>query len=399
MNGQAFLGIPYEFIIFGLTLLGIAIFHHRTLLVAASGLAVTIIYKVTTQDFSLGHQLEEESTVIINLMGLLLGFSLLAKLFEETHIPKLIPKILPHNWAGPFILLILIFLLSSFLDNIAAALIGGSIAFVVFRGKVHLGYIAAIVAASNGGGSGSVLGDTTTTMMWIDGVNPLDVLHAYAAAIPALIIFGIFAALAQHKYHPMLKGSYETPKIDYSKLLVVIMILAGAIFANIRFEFPSAGVWGALILGGLITKIHWDELQAAIPGSIFLCSLVFLASMMPVDALPEASWESTLVLGFISSVFDNIPLTKLALDQMGYDWGALAYAVGFGGSMIWFGSSAGVALSNMYPEARSVANWVKQGWFVVVAYIVGFAILMLTFGWHPHAPHKDTLNAPVAQHD
>ena len=43
-------------------------------------------------------------------------------------------------------------------------------------------------------------------------------------------------------------------------------------------------------------------------------------------------------------MFDNIPLTALALKQGGYDWGFLAYAVGFGGSMIWFGSSAGVAL-------------------------------------------------------
>ena len=67
----------------------------------------------------------------------------------------------------------MIFVLSSFLDNIAAALIGGTIAGVVFRGKVHIGYLAAIVAASNAGGSGSVVGDTTTTMMWIDGVSPL----------------------------------------------------------------------------------------------------------------------------------------------------------------------------------------------------------------------------------
>ena len=60
-------------------------------------------------------------------------------------------------------------------------------------------------------------------------------------------------------------------------------------------------------------------------------------------------------------MFDNIPLTALALKQGGYDWGYLAYAVGFGGSMIWFGSSAGVALSNMYPEAKSVGRWVQPG--------------------------------------
>ena len=57
----------------------------------------------------------------------------------------------------------------------------------VFRGKVHIGYLAAIVAASNAGGSGSVVGDTTTTMMWIDGVSPLSVLEAFVAASVALV--------------------------------------------------------------------------------------------------------------------------------------------------------------------------------------------------------------------
>ena len=82
------------------------------------------------------------------------------------------------------------------------------------------------------------------------------------------------------------------------------------------------------------------------------CWRWFCASMMPVEKLPAASWQTALGLGFISAVFDNIPLTALALKQGGYDWGMLAYAVGFGGSMIWFGSSAGVALSNLFPEAK-----------------------------------------------
>ena len=63
------------------------------------------------------------------------------------------------------------------------------------------------------------------------------------------------------------------------------------------------------------------------------------------------------------------PLTALALKQGGYDWGFLAYAVGFGGSMIWFGSSAGVALANMYPEAKSVGKWLRHGWHVALAYV------------------------------
>jgi hypothetical protein len=87
-------------------------------------------------------------------------------------------------------------------------------------------------------------------------------------------------------------------------------------------------------------------------------------------------------------VFDNIPLTALALKQGGYDWGFLAYCVGFGGSMIWFGSSAGVAISNMYPEAKSVGLWLRHGWFVAVSYIVAFFVMFAIVGWNQDAPHK-----------
>jgi hypothetical protein len=97
-------------------------------------------------------------------------------------------------------------------------------------------------------------------------------------------------------------------------------------------------------------------------------------------------------------VFDNIPLTALALKQGGYDWGFLAYAVGFGGSMIWFGSSAGVALSNMYPEAKSVGAWLKGGWHVALGYVAGFAVLVIFVGWHPEPKRVKAVEptAPVS---
>jgi Na+/H+ antiporter NhaD/arsenite permease-like protein len=98
----------------------------------------------------------------------------------------------------------------------------------------------------------------------------------------------------------------------------------------------------------------------------------------------------------VSAVFDNIPLTALALKQGGYDWGFLAYAVGFGGSMIWFGSSAGVALSNLYPEAKSVGAWLRHGWHVAVAYVIGFFVLLVVLGWHPDGKHKAKQATPPA---
>ena len=85
----------------------------------------------------------------------------------------------------------------------------------------------------------------------------------------------------------------------------------------------------------------------------------------------------------MSAVFDNIPLTALAINQGGYDWALLAYAVGFGGSMLWFGSSAGVVLAGMFPEIKSTRNWLKSAWPISVAYVAGFIAQFLLFGWNP----------------
>ena len=117
-------------------------------------------------------------------------------------------------------------------------------------------------------------------------------------------------------------------------------------------------------------------------------SIHIMVVVVSPTTLPAASWHTSLGLGFVSAVFDNIPLTALALKQGGYDWGYLAYAVGFGGSMIWFGSSAGVALSSMFPESRSVGRWLYHGWHVSLAYVLGFFTLLIVMGWHPNPPHK-----------
>jgi Na+/H+ antiporter NhaD/arsenite permease-like protein len=144
----------------------------------------------------------------------------------------------------------------------------------------------------------------------------------------------------------------------------------------------------AILFSVVLRRPDWEVLPKTIKGSIFLLSLVLCASMVPVEELPAASWQTAFGLGFLSAVFDNIPLTALALKQGGYDWGFLAFTVGFGGSMIWFGSSAGVALTNLYPEARSVARWVRHGWFVPLAYIIAFFVMLAVWPWHSDASHK-----------
>ena len=405
-GGPAFLGIPVDFILFALTLLGVALMHQQTLKVALTGLAVIVVYKLAMTGFKTGPGLAglathmgHESILLSNLLGLLVGFALLADHFERSELPKIVPKYLPDGWMGGFVLLIMIFVLSAFLDNIAAALIGGTVAGVVFRHKLHIGYLAAIVAASNAGGSGSVVGDTTTTMMWIAGVSPLQVLEAYVAAAVALVFFGVIAARQQHAHAPITKDADPSAVVDFGRLGICALMLVAAVFANVtcNLYFPAVldrwpvlgiTVWLVLLLTASYRKPTWSLVPGAFKGSIFLLSLVVCASLMPVEKLPPASWQSALGLGFVSAVFDNIPLTALALKQGGFDWGFLAYGVGFGGSMIWFGSSAGVALSNMYPQAKSVGAWLRGGWHIAVAYVLGFFVLLVVLGWHPEPKHN-----------
>ncbi len=244
-----------------------------------------------------------------------------------------------------------------------------------------------------------MVGDTTTTMMWIAGVAPADVFHAYVAAAVALVVCGIPAALQQQNYSPIYKVGKRHVQVDYVRVAVVVFILATAVVVNIvsnlkfahltdHIPFLGLAVWIAILLCVPVRRPDWSLMPGAFRGTIFLLSLVLTASMMPVDQLPTASLLSALGLGFVSAVFDNIPLTELALKQGGYDWGFLAYAVGFGGSMLWFGSSAGVALSNNFPEAKSAWLWIKHGWHVAVAYVVGFAVMAAVLGWQPTSQLK-----------
>ncbi len=399
-------GIPFEFILFALTLLGVALFHNQTFTVALTGLASISLYKIIFTGFKTGagvsgwaSHFAHEWVILANLFALLMGFAILARHFEKSHVPVILPKYLPDDWRGGFVLLVMVFFISSFLDNIAAAMIGGAMAHQLFKAKVHIGYLAGIVAASNAGGSFSVVGDTTTTMMWIAGVKPGQVIMAFSAAVVALVISGVIAAKQQHAYSPILKNAHHHTRVDWGRIFIVVLILTSAIAINLivnthyvaisdSFPFVGAAVWAAILISIPVRRHDWEVLGESFKGTIFLLSLVSCASMMPVDSLPAASWQTTFWLGFISAVFDNIPLTALAIKQDGYDWGFLAFAVGYGGSILWFGSSAGVALSNMYPEAKSVFNWLRHGWHVAVAYVVGFAVLVFFIGWHPEPISK-----------
>src|SRR5256885_4700211 len=224
-------------------------------------------------------------------------------------------------------------------------------------------------------------------MVCIPGLSPVSVIGASPPTIGAIPVSAVPASIQQQRFSPIVKNPPSGLKIHKVRVFIVAAILLAALASNItaNLKYPALldtvpvlgiAVWAVILLTAALRRPDWSVMPETFKGTVFLLALVTAASMMPVDKLPVASWQTALVLGFVSAVFDNIPLTALALKQGGYDWGYLAYAVGFGGSMILFGSSAGVAPSNMYPEAKSAGRWVSQGWPVVAAYVIGFFVML-----------------------
>src|SRR4029453_10045642 len=75
-------GVPFEFVLFGITLAGVALLHRHSLAVALCGLTVIVVYKLVATGFDgvagvagLVHQLRFEWVVLGNLFGLLMGFA------------------------------------------------------------------------------------------------------------------------------------------------------------------------------------------------------------------------------------------------------------------------------------------------------------------------------------
>ncbi|MDI9347438.1 MAG: hypothetical protein QM538_02935 [Methylacidiphilales bacterium] len=385
--------IYLQFTIFALILLGIIFYHKHSLLIATGGTVMLLCFTVAASylqlipSFSVIGHVYEHGHLLINIFALLLGFTLLAKLFETSGAVSYIHMVLPNHWIGAFLLLLIIFLLSAILDNIACAILGVVTAKIIFKDKLHLGYLVAIVGASNAGGAGSVIGDTTTTMLWISGIPPLELAKAFLPAFVALFIFGLPLSYKQYYYQAMSFNLSDKQSFKLKNILGVAFCIVCIFIANL-WDLPGLGLWMGLGLCAIFISLQWSLLKDSYKEASFLCLLIISATVLPTNFLPPPTVMSTLLVGVLSAFFDNIPLTSIAIKQGIQDWGLLSFSLGFGGSMMWFGSSAGVAVSSLLPEAKNSLRWMLYGSLLFIAFLVGCAIYLIVFGFE--ATHVST---------
>jgi Na+/H+ antiporter NhaD/arsenite permease-like protein len=378
---------PFIAVFVGLLAL-LTVFHARKLTVVGIAFPVLSLIFVRQHGDEIAAWLDhfgnpEEYRLLYNVALLLPGFGMLAYYFEHSGFDARLVKYIDSDAK----LLIAVCALSAVLDNIAAAMIGG----VLIRsryGKANAPFkmLVGVICASNLGGAPSPIGDTTTVMLFVDGKPVAELLKAAAAAVGALAV--IIALSVRHR-HLLLPVKEDRPTPVKWSLFWPMLGIPGLLVGNIVLEEPGLGLWAGIAAGCLVgrARFRWSILKPTggpMASMYFLVILIASAGMIPVEAFrPVMEGLSptgmAYTLGILSAFFDNIPLTKLAINLGGFDWGLLAYSVGFGGSATWFGSSAGIALGTTYPELYDTKRWIRPFFAVQLAFLAGFVAYALCY--------------------
>ncbi len=312
---------------------------------------------------------------------------------------------------------ILAFCLSPIADNLTTALILSTVLLTI--DKTNKAFLVPgainIVVSANAGGAWSPFGDITTLMAWSAGKGTfLDFMTLFPAAIIGYAVTAILLARFVPNGKPPF--SEQTDKVEKLKpgakviIFLGVATIATAVLGHQFFHYPA--MWG-MMFGLSVLKLYSYRLKktqnetfdvfanmkhiendtlmfffgilAAVGALHFLGFLEYIVKLYDVIG-PTAG---NMGVGFISAIIDNVPVMSAILKanpQMGLDqWLLVTLAAGIGGSMISFGSAAGVAVMGKLRGIYTFAAHMKFAWTIVIGYIVSMIVWYIQFeilGWY-----------------
>ncbi len=324
------------------------------------------------------HHLHEEIRELVNLGGLLVGFACLAYQFEKANISKLFASKIVNRFGGKVaesLILAMIWQLSGFCDNIASALVGMGL-MTLIHGSFRLRTVILVTIVANAGGAYSVVGDTTTTFLWIKGISQIELLPAYVPSIVCLlatILLGVWLR-GGHKHVEFPDDKIE---VAWWRGVYILMCIGGAFLCNFKWGFPCLGIVPLILL--TIKEREWAPIKEGSSAASFLLPLIVAAGFINLGlVIPHDTLVSTgMVISttWISAIIDNIPVTKVMFEADVGHWALLAFCVGVGGSFTYFGSTTSVAVLEGYhkevqeelkngPCQNLFVFWITRGWFL-----------------------------------
>jgi Na+/H+ antiporter NhaD/arsenite permease-like protein len=384
------------------------------------------IYAVATGDHALvGRQLDESVGSTAQIVFFLIGAMTIVEVIDAHDGFEVITSLIRTTSQVALIWLIgfVTFFLSAILDNLTTTIVMISlIQKLIARRDDRLLFASLIVIAANAGGAWTVIGDVTTTMLWIGGqISPLKIMSAvFLPSLLNLLVPLVFISFS-------LKGKTIAPPSKDTGLLVVdrfernLMfylglgtLIAVPAFKAVTHLAPFMGILfglGVLWLVGEIVHRHKDEhvrqpltLVHAL-ARIDMSSIVFFVGILLAVACLDhagllsmlAKWlDATLgrqdvivvALGLLSAIIDNVPLVAATMGM--YDlahyppdsfiWEFIAYCAGTGGSILIIGSAAGVAAMGL---ERIEFLWYARRIAVpaLAGYLAGAVVYVAQHAW------------------
>ncbi len=305
----------------------------------------------------------------------------------------------------------LAFWLSPVADNLTTALILSTVVYTIDKEKKEFLVPSAIniVVAANAGGAWSPFGDITTLMAWTAGKGEF---ADFVFLFPTSILGYLLTAWLLSRYVPEGEPYFDVNKTEKAELRpgakTVIYLGIGtiviAVLGHQFFHFPA--MWG-MMFGLSVLKIYAYQLKQQKQESfdVFLnmskiendTLLFFFGILSAVGALHFLGFLEYITklydiigptignisVGFISAIIDNVPVMSAILKadpQMGIDqWMLVTLTAGIGGSLISFGSAAGVGVMGRMKGIYTFGSHMKFAWTVLAGYFLSIAIWYLQF--------------------
>lgn len=303
----------------------------------------------------------------------------------------------------------LAFFISPVADNLTTALILSTVLITIEKTRKDFLVPGAIniVVAANAGGAWSPFGDITTLMAWTAGKGEFsDFIFLFPASFLGFFVTAFLLSRFVPNIVPAFDASKEkAPKMaEGSKVVMVLGVLtiACAVLAHQVLHLPA--MWG-MMFGLALLKIYSYGLKqkygvdhfnifhsmAKIENNTLM---FFFGILAAVGALYFVGWlglaavvynpdvlgptMANIGVGFLSAIVDNVPVMSAILKanpEMGLDqWMLVTMTAGIGGSLISFGSAAGVGVMGKMHGIYTFGSHMKYAWTILVGYFVSLAV-------------------------
>ncbi len=306
---------------------------------------------------------------------------------------------------------LLAFFISPVADNLTTALILSTVLFTIDKEKINFLVPGAIniVVAANAGGAWSPFGDITTLMAWTAGKGEfVDFLYLFPASLLGWILTAFLLSMSVPKGEPHFDPATEKKPLLKDGGMGVVYLGIGtiviAVLGHQFFHFPA--MWGMMFGLALLKlfsihlaksgkqkldiyvnmqKVENDTLLFFFGILSAVGALHFLGYLEYVHHLYQLVGATTanIGVGFISAIIDNVPVMSAILKSspsMGTDeWMLVTMTAGIGGSLISFGSAAGVGVMGRLRGIYTFGSHMKFGWTVLAGYILSIAIWYVQF--------------------